>query len=92
LRPLISLANESAWKLRSATQERAAKKVVIDEGAESIRNRADLHFLGAIQIVDLYHPWQYLWDLARRSPPRIPSKQKARMNKHQPQRDEGKIE
>jgi hypothetical protein len=38
------------------------------EGAEWIWNLADLHFPGAIQIVELYHPCQYLSDLARRSP------------------------
>ncbi len=35
--------------------ESAAKKVVLADGAEWIWNLADLHFPGAIQIVDLYH-------------------------------------
>lgn len=43
---------------------RAHKQVVIGDGAEWIWNLADLHFLGALQIVDLFHARQHLWDLA----------------------------
>ena len=46
--------------------EHAAKKVVLADGAEWIWNLADLHFPGAIQIVDLYHARQHLWELARK--------------------------
>ena len=42
---------------------RAEKKVVIGDGAEWIWNIADQHFPGAIQIVDLYHARQHLWEL-----------------------------
>ena len=52
-----------AWK---RGWSRAAKKVVIGDGAEWIWNIADLQFPGAIQIVDLYHARQHLWDLARK--------------------------
>jgi hypothetical protein len=45
---------------------RAQKKVVIGDGAEWIWNIADQHFPGAIQIVDLYHARQHLWELARK--------------------------
>lgn len=72
--------------------ERAAKKVVIADGAEWIWNLADLHFPGAIQIVDLYHARQHLWDLARRLHPNDAIKQKAWMKKHQRLLDKGKIE
>jgi len=44
---------------------RAEKKVVIGDGAEWIWNNADLHFPGAIQIVDLFHARQHLWNVAR---------------------------
>ena len=37
---------------------RAVNKVVLGDGAEWIWNLADLHFPGAIQIVDLYHARQ----------------------------------
>jgi transposase len=45
---------------------RAQKKVVLGDGAEWIWNIADQHFPGAIQIVDLYHARQHLWELARK--------------------------
>jgi Uncharacterised protein family (UPF0236) len=43
---------------------RAAKKVVIGDGAVWIWHLADQHFPGAIQIVDLYHARQHLFELA----------------------------
>jgi hypothetical protein len=43
---------------------RAQKKVVIGDGALWIWNLADQHFPGAIQIVDLYHARQHLWELS----------------------------
>ena len=70
----------------------AVKKVVIGDGAEWIRNLADLHFPAAIQIVDLYHARQHLWELARKLHPNDAGKQKAWMKKHQRLLDKGKIE
>ena len=43
---------------------RAIKKVVLGDGAIWIWNLADQHFPGAIQIVDLFHARQHLWDLS----------------------------
>jgi hypothetical protein len=43
---------------------RAVKKVVIGDGAVWIWNLAEQHFPGAIQIVDLYHARQHLWELS----------------------------
>jgi hypothetical protein len=43
---------------------RANKKVILGDGAVWIWNLADQHFPGAIQIVDLYHARQHLWDLS----------------------------
>jgi len=71
--------------------ENAAKKVVLADGAEWIWNLADLHFPGAIQIVDLYHARQHLWELARKLHPNDVVKQKAWMKKHQRLLDKGKI-
>ena len=51
-----------AWK---RGWSRAEKKVVLGDGAEWIWNIAKDHFPGAIQIVDLFHARQHLWDLAR---------------------------
>jgi hypothetical protein len=50
----------------------AAKKVVMGDGAEWIWNLADLHFPGAIQIVDLYHARQHLWEFSRKLYPNDP--------------------
>jgi len=72
---------------------RALKKVVIGDGAEWIRNIAELHFPGAVHIVDLYHARQHLWDVARALYPNDPISQKAWMKVHQKRLlDKGKIE
>ena len=72
---------------------RAEKKVVIGDGAEWIWNLADLHFPGAIQIVDLYHARQHLWDVARKLHPNDEANQKAWIKLHQKKLlDKGKIE
>ncbi len=52
-----------AWK---RGWSRARRKVVMGDGAEWIWNLALQHFPGAIQIVDLYHARQHLWELARK--------------------------
>ena len=72
---------------------RAEKKVLMGDGAEWIWNLADLHFPGAIQIVDLYHARQHLWDVARKLHPNEEANQKAWIKHHQKRLlDKGKIE
>jgi hypothetical protein len=72
---------------------RAVKKVVIGDGAEWIRNIAELHFPSAVHIVDLYHARQHLWDVARALYPNDLVSQKAWMKVHQKRLlDKGKIE
>jgi hypothetical protein len=72
---------------------RAEKKAVIGDGAEWIWNNADLHFPGAIQIVDLYHARQHLWEVSRKLYPNDEANQKAWMKVHQKRLlDKGKIE
>src|SRR6266404_2782644 len=72
---------------------RALQKVVIGDGAEWIWNLVALHFSDAIQIVDLYHARQHLWEVARRLYPNDQGKQKAWMKIHQKRLlDRGKIE
>jgi hypothetical protein len=71
---------------------RAEKKVVIGDGAEWIWNNADADFPGAVQIVDLYHARQHLWELARKLHPNDQAKQKAWIKTHQRWLDQGKIE
>ena len=71
----------------------AKKKVVMGDGAEWIWNLADVYFPGAIQIVDLYHARQHLWEVARRLHPQDEKKQKAWIQIHQKRLlDQGKIE
>jgi hypothetical protein len=73
--------------------ERAEKKVVIGDGAEWIWNIADDHFPGAIQIVDLFHARQHLWEVARKLYPNQESEQKLWLAIHQDELlDEGEIE
>ena len=62
---------------RNRGWSRAAKKVVMGDGADCIWNLADLHFPGAVQIVDVYHARQHLWELARKLYPNDPISQKA---------------
>jgi hypothetical protein len=79
-----------AWK---RGWSRAKKKVVIGDGAEWIWNLAEQHFPGAVQIVDLYHARQHLWELARRLHPNNEGNQKAWIKVHQKRLlDKGKIE
>jgi hypothetical protein len=79
-----------AWK---RGWSRAEKKVVMGDGAEWIWNLAEQHFPGAVQIVDLYHARQHLWELARRLHPNEQINQKAWMKIHQRRLlDKGKIE
>jgi hypothetical protein len=67
---VAAIETAEAFGLRLYTEawrrgwSRAQKKVVIGDGAIWIWNLADQHFPGAIQIVDLYHARQHLWDLS----------------------------
>jgi len=62
---------------------RAVQKVVISDGAEWIRNIVEIHFPGAIHIVDLYHARQHLWEVVRLLYPNDPGPQKVWMALHQ---------
>jgi hypothetical protein len=78
-----------AWK-RGWSQ--AEKKVFMGDGSEWIWNIAQQHFPGAIQIVDLFHARQHLWELARKLHPNQDAEQRRWMMIHQDLLDEGKIE
>jgi hypothetical protein len=79
-----------AWK---RGWSRANKKVVMGDGAEWIWNLADQHFPGAVQIVDLYHSRQHLWELVRKLYPNDASSQRNWMKLHQKRLlDKGKTE
>ena len=78
-----------AWK---RGWSRAQKKVVLGDGAEWIWNIAQQHFPGAIQIVDLFHARQHLWDLARKLYPDNTKRRNAWIGLHQKRwLDKGKI-
>ena len=82
--------NLEAWK---RGWSRAEKKVVMGDGAEWIWNLAEQHFPGAVQIVDLYHARQHLWELARKLYPNDEVNQKVWMKAHQRRMlDKGKID
>jgi hypothetical protein len=71
---------------------RAQKKVVLGDGAVWIWNLADQHFPGAIQIVDLFHARQHLWELSGKL---FPADDKARKRWLAPRLErleQGKIE
>jgi Uncharacterised protein family (UPF0236) len=79
-----------AWK---RGWNRAKKKVVMGDGAEWIWNLAEPYFPGAVQIVDLFHARQHLWELARKLYPHDEVNQKAWIKVHQRRMlDKGKIE
>ena len=50
---------------RQAGLEQAKQVVVLGDGAPWIWKLASEHFPGAIQIVDLYHAQQHVWQVAR---------------------------
>ncbi len=72
---------------------RARLQVVMGDGAEWIWNLAAQHFSGALEIVDLYHARQHLWEVARTLYPNQAPQQKAWIKVHQKRLlDKGKIE
>jgi hypothetical protein len=71
---------------------RARKKVVIGDGAPWIWNLTAEHFPEAIQIVDLYHARQHLWELSGKL---WPSDERSRCNwtrRREKQLEGGRIE
>ena len=71
---------------------RAKTTVVLGDGALWIWNIADEHFPGAIQIVDLYHARQHLWELAARLYPADEKQRKCWASRLEKKLDAGKVE
>jgi Uncharacterised protein family (UPF0236) len=92
----IETADEFGHRLYTEAWERgwsrAAKKIIIGDGAEWIWNIAEQHFPSAIQIVDLYHARQHLWELARALYPDAEARQKRWLIRQQSKLDAGEIE
>ncbi len=67
---VAAIESAEAFGLRLYTEawrrgwSRAQKKALIGDGAIWIWNLADQHFPSAIQIVDIYHARQHLWELS----------------------------
>ena len=61
------------------------------DGAEWIWNLADIHFPGAIQILDIFHAREHLWSVARKLHPNEEAIQKRWMMVHQDLLDKCKI-
>jgi hypothetical protein len=72
--------------------DRATVRVVMGDGSHWIWNIADQHFPGAIQIVDLYHAREHLWDLARKLYPADEVSQKRWLKHKLDWLENGKIE
>ena len=74
---------------------RARKKVVIGDGAAWIWNLSHEYFPGAIEIVDLYHAREHLWELAAKLFPRDDKRRRGwvrRLKRLKKKLDAGRIE
>ena len=71
---------------------RAAKKVLLGDGANWIWNIGDQHFPGAIQIVDIWHAREHVWDLAAHLFPAEEKQRKRWARNRIKQLDAGRIE
>jgi hypothetical protein len=70
---------------------RAKKKVVIGDGAPWIWNLVGEHFPGAIEIVDLYHARQHLWELSGKLWPTDERRRRRWTRQQQKKLDGGRI-
>lgn len=71
---------------------RAQKKVMMGDGADWIWNLCQEQFPGAVQIVDLYHARQHLWDLGGKLHPHDETAKQRWVMTHQHLLENGKIE
>jgi len=92
----IETAEEFGLRLYTEAWRRgwewATLRMVIGDGAIWIWNLADLHFPGAIQIVDLYHARQHLWAVAALLFPNHSAQQNRWIVSAQRLLDQGRIE
>jgi hypothetical protein len=84
-RRLYAEAQHRGWN-------RAKKRIVIGDGAVWIWNIADEHFPGAVQIVDLYHARQHLWEIAGKLFPLDPKRRQRWVIPLKKYLDAGKID
>jgi len=84
-RRLYTQAWERGWS-------RAKKKVVLGDGADWIWNIGDQHFVGAIQIVDIWHAREHIWKAAAKLFPSDEKQRKSWAKKLIKQLDRGPVE
>ena len=84
-RRIYTEAHQRGWS-------RAQVKVVMGDGADWIWNTAEEQFPGVIQIVDLYHARQHLWDLGGQFHPNEGKSKRKWVMPLQRLLDRGKIE
>jgi hypothetical protein len=84
-RRIYTEAHQRGWS-------RAQVKVVMGDGADWIWNICAEQFPGAVQIVDLYHARQHLWDLGIKLHPNDDKAKRRWVMAHQHLLDDGKIE
>jgi len=91
----IETAEEFGYRIYSEAWRRgwewAKLKVVMGDGAVWIWNLANQHFPGAIQIVDLYHARQHLWEIAALLHPQDSAAKKSWMVPMKELLDQGEI-
>jgi len=92
----IETAEEFGFRIYTEAWRRgwewATIRVVLGDGAVWIWNLADAHFPGAIQIVDLYHARQHLWEIGALLHPQDPAAKKLWMIPMKDLLDVGDIE
>jgi len=92
----VETAEEFGYRIYTEAWRRgwewATTKIVIADGAVWIWNLADQHLPGAVQIVDLYHARQHLWDLAALLHPHNAAAKKLWMAPMKDLLDHGRIE
>jgi hypothetical protein len=71
---------------------RARNKVVLGDGASWIWNLAHEYFPGAVEIVDLYHARQHLWELAGKLFPNQEKRRRGWASQLERQLDRGRVE
>jgi hypothetical protein len=93
-----AIENAGAFGLRLYTEawrrgwSRAKRKVVLGDGAVWIWNDADIQFPGAVQIVDIYHAREHLFELAGRLLPANEKQRKQWLARCLDRLEKGKIE
>ena len=71
---------------------RADRQVVLGDGAAWIWGLVQMHFPDAIEVVDIYHSREHLWDLGRHLFPLDRQQRRRWVRRRKKQLDEGRIE